>query len=103
MKFRGLPKYVNYGLVLFAISFLLMLLKPNDTGLYSLKNLFLLSWIILSIIIAAYMIREWYSTARSFAQRKNYVRLSFHFGILILIIWIIVNVVWGLIEGMLHS
>lgn len=103
MKFRGLPKYVNYGLVALAISGVLMLFNPNDAGLYSFKNLFLLTWIILAIIIAAYSIHDWRLTAKEFLRGKSYARLFFHFGILLLIIWIMANVVWGLIQGIFHS
>ena len=102
MKFRGLPKYINCGLVALAIAGVLMLFYPNDAGLYSFKNLFLLTWIILAIIIAAYSIHDWRLTAKEFLHGKFYGRLFFHFGILLLIIWIMANVVWGLTQGIFH-
>lgn len=102
MKFRGLPKYVNYGLVALAMSGVLMLFNPNDAGLYSFKNLFLLTWIILAIIIAVYSIQDWRLTAKELLRGKSYARLFFHFGILLLVILIMTNVVWGLIQGIFH-
>ena len=82
MKFRGLPKYVNYGLVALAISGVLMLLRPTDGGLYSFKNLFMLTCIVLAVIIAVYSILDWRLTAKEFLRGKSYFLLFFHFGIL---------------------